>query len=325
LELRHLRYCIAVAEEGSFTRAARRLRLAQQAISRQIADLERELGVKLFERGARGAKLTAAGSVFVEDARGALGQTVRAAQRARAQNARGKLCLAYSYLTPSHFSIVGETIARFHHSRPDLAVDVRHLSTGAQTFALKDGSIDVAFGYLPEPDTGELVSELFRDDPLVGVLLPASHPLAAREPLLLRDLSGLPLLMLAREQNPVAYDSVMAALAARELSPELAIVQVVGVPAVSMVAQGCCWKLASVTMSEEARNEPDVAFRRFADPALPFGLWVRRRRQTDSELEEQFAALCREGRNGLSRKISAMVLSLFLFNDAWLPLVAQAP
>jgi DNA-binding transcriptional LysR family regulator len=324
LELRHLRYCIAVAEEGSFTRAARRLRLAQQAISRQIADLERELGVKLFERGARGAKLTAAGSVFVEDARGALGQTVRAAQRARAQNTRGKLCLAYSYLTPSHFSIVGETIARFHHSRPDLAVDVRHIPTGAQTFALKDGSIDVAFGYLPEPDTGELVSELFRDDPVVGVLLPASHPLAAREPLLLRDLGSLPLLMLAREQNPVAYDSVMTALADRELSPELAIVQVVGVPAVSMVAQGCCWKLASVTMSEEARNEPDVAFRRFADPALPFGLWVRRRRETDSELGEQFAALCREGRNGLALRVTAMVLSMILFHDVWLPLVGQA-
>jgi DNA-binding transcriptional LysR family regulator len=283
--------------------------------------LERELGVKLFERGARGATLTAAGSVFVEDARGALGQTVRAAQRARAQNTSGKLCLAYSYLTPSHFTTVGETIARFHHSRP---VDVRHLSTGAQTFALKDGTIDVAFGYLPETDTGELVSELFRDDPMVGVLLPASHPLAAQEPLRLRDLSSLPLLMLAREQNPVAYDSVMAALAARELSPELAIVQVVGVPAVSMVAQGCCWKLASVTMSEEARNEPEVAFRRFADPALPFGLWIRRRRQTDSELGEQFTTLCREGRNGLSRRVSAMALSVFLLHNVWLTLFGQA-
>jgi len=329
LELRHLRHRIAVAEEGSFTRPARRLRLAQQAISRQIADLERELGVKLFERGARGAKLTAAGSVFVEDARGALGQTVRAAQRARAQNTRGKLCLAYSYLTPSHFSLVGEAIARFHQSRPDLAVDVRHLSTGAQTFALKDRSIDVAFGYLPESDSGEILSELFRDDPMVGVLLPASDPLAAREPLWLRDLSSLPLLMLAREQNPLAYDSVMAALAARQLSPELAIVQVVGIPAVSMVAQGCCWKLASMTMSEEARNEPDVAFRRFADLPLPFGLWIRRRRQTTSELAEQFATVCQRlathPGNGVSRGVVATALSVLLFQDPWLALLTLLP
>lgn len=310
MELRHLRYCIAVAEEGSFTRAARRLRLAQQAVSRQIADLERELGVKLFERGARGARLTPAGSVFVEDARGALGQTQRAAERARAQITEGKLCLAYSYLTPSHFTKVGETIARFHQSRPHLAVDVRHLSTGAQTPALKDGSIDVAFGYLPAAETGEIVSELFRDDPLVGVLLPASHPLAAREPLWLRDLSGLPLLMLARELNPVTYDSVMAALGDRGLSPELAIVQVVGVPAVSMVAQGCCWKLASVTMSEEAKDEPDVVFRRVADPPMPFGLWVRRRRHNASPLGGQFASLCRELGNGSARKSAATALSL---------------
>jgi DNA-binding transcriptional LysR family regulator len=308
LELRHLRYCIAVAEEGSFTRAARRLRLAQQAVSRQIADLERELGVKLFERGARGARLTPAGSVFIEDARGALGQTLRAAERARAQSSHAKLCLAYSYLTPSHFTKVGEIIARFHQSRPDLAVDVRHLATGPQTTALLDGSIDVAFGYLPAGETGEIVGELFRDDPVVGVLLPASHPFAAREPLWLRDLSSLPLLMLARELNPVTYDSVMAALQDRGLSPELAIVQVIGVPAVAMVAQGSCWKLASVTISEEARGETDVIFRRFADPQLPFGLWVRRRGKNASTQAQEFAAFCRDAGNSSARGSPATAL-----------------
>lgn len=311
MELRHLRYCIAVAEEGSFTRAARRLRLAQQAVSRQIADLERELGVKLFERGARGARLTPAGTVFVEDARGALGQTLRAAQRARAKSTFGKLSIAYSYLTPAHFTLVGETIARFHQARPDLAVDVRHLSTGAQTPAIKDGTIDVAFGYLPAAETGEIVSELFQDDPIVGVLLPASDALSTREPLWLRDLGGLPLLMLARELNPVMYDSVMAGLADRWLSPELAVVQLIGVPAVSMVAQGGCWRLASVTISEEASNEPDVVFRRFADPPLPFGLWVRRNRQSASPLGQQFAALCREVGNAFMARFSVTALALW--------------
>jgi LysR family transcriptional regulator, hca operon transcriptional activator len=322
LELRHLRYCIAVAEEGSFTRAARRLRLAQQAVSRQIADLERELGVKLFERGARGARLTPAGSVFVEDARGALGQTERAAQRARAQSTHGKLCVAYSYLTPSHFIQVGEAIARFHQSRPDLALDVRHLSTGAQNAALKDGSVDVAFEYLPAQETGEIVSELFCDDPMVGVLLPAAHQLATRERLWLKDLDTLPLLMLAREVNPVAYDSLMGELSDRGLSPELAIVQVVGVPAVSMVAQGSCWKLASLSMSEEAKEEPDVAFRRVADPPLPFGLWLRRRRQAVSQLGQQFAALCREISTGLARS-SGVIISMCVIQEIWLIIMPQ--
>ena len=294
MELRHLRYCIAVAEEGSFTRAAKRLRLAQQAVSRQIADLERELGVKLFERGPRGAVLTPAGKAFVDGARGALGETDRAVQRARAQSASGRLRLAYSYLTPSHFTLVGEALARFHHSLPDMAVTVRHLSTGAQTPALLDGGIDVAFGYLPSEETGEIVSDLLRDDPLIGVLLPTAHPLASQDPLWLRDLASLPFLGLSRELNPVTYDSVIAGLAERGLSPEPATIEAVGVPAVSLVAEGCCWKLASQTMIEEASAEPGVVFRRFADPPMPFGLWLRRARLSASPLVQQFAAVCAE-------------------------------
>jgi DNA-binding transcriptional LysR family regulator len=295
LELRHLRYCIAVAEEGSFTRAASRLRLAQQAVSRQIADLERELGVKLFERGARGTRLTPAGVAFVEDARGALGQTVRAALRARAQNISGQLRLAYSYLTPSHFSMVGDAIARFHQACAELGVDVRHLSTGDQSAALRGGNLDVAFGYLMSAESGEIVGDLFRDDPLIGVILPASHPLAARNQLWLHDLGALPLLMVPREVNPDVYDGVIAALAERDLNPEIATIQAVGVPAVSMVGQGGCWKLASKTMIEEiGAAEPGAVFRPFADSPLPFGLWIRRLRRGASPMAQQFADHCCE-------------------------------
>jgi LysR family transcriptional regulator, benzoate and cis,cis-muconate-responsive activator of ben and cat genes len=299
LELRHLRYCIAVAEEGSFTRAASRLRLAQQAVSRQIADLERELGVKLFERGARGTRLTPAGVAFVEDARGAIGQTVRAALRARAQNVSGQLRLAYSYLTPPHFAEVGDAIARFHQFCPELGVDVRHLSTGDQSAALREGHIDVAFGYLMYPETGEIVDDLFRDDPVIGVILPASHPLATRGQLWLHDLGALPLLMIPREVNPEAYDGVIAALAERDLNPEIATIQAVGVPAVSMVSQGGCWKLASRTMiGEIGAGEMGAVFRPFADPPLPLGLWIRRLRRSASPLAQQFADHCCERHNG---------------------------
>lgn len=293
MELRHLRYCIAVAEEGSFTKAASRLRLAQQAVSRQIADLERELGVKLFERGARGARLTPAGVAFVEDARGALGQTVRAALRARAQNISGQLRLAYSYLTPPHFTMMGDAIARFHHAYPTLGVDVRHLSTGDQTAALRQGNIDVAFGYLMSQETGEIVGELFRNDPFIGVLLPAASPLAAKSQLWLRELGGLPLLLSAREVNPDAYDGLLAGLADRDLNPEIATIQAVGAPAISLVAQGCCWRIASKTMIDEiGPTELGVVFRPFADRPIPFGLWLRRLRRNASPLAQQFADHC---------------------------------
>ena len=309
LELRHLRYFIAVAEEGSFTRAARRLRLAQQAVSRQIADLERELGVKLFERGARGAKLTPAGMAFVDGAKGALGQTVRAVQLARAQSASGQLHLAYSYLTPPHFALVGEAVARFHGSRPNMAVTVSHVTTGGQATGLRDGNIDVAFGYLPSAETGEVVSDLIHNDPLIGVIIPADHPLVPKEQLWLRELAPLPLTGVSRELNPVTFDSIMVGLADRGLTPQLENVQAVGIHAVSLVAQGCCWKLASETMIKEADDEPGVVYRPFADPPLPFGLWLRRSGQPASALVQQFEAICRVMGTALSRRIRPLPAS----------------
>jgi len=189
--------------------------------------------------------------------------------------------------------MLGDAIAQFHHACPQLGVDVRHLSTGDQTAALREGSLDVAFGYLMSPGTGDILDDLFRDDPVIGVILPAGHPLATREPLWLRELGGLPLLMVAREINPEVYDGVIAALAERDLNPELATIQAVGVPAVSMVSQGCCWKLASKTMIEEiGPTDSGVVFRYFADPPLPFGLWIRRLRRGASPLAEQFADHC---------------------------------
>jgi DNA-binding transcriptional LysR family regulator len=161
------------------------------------------------------------------------------------------------------------------------------------------------------PDTGEIVGDLFQDDPLVGALLPASHPIAARDQFWLRDLGTLPLLMIAREVNPEVYDGVIAALAERDLNPELATVQAVGVPAVSMVSQGCCWKLASKTMIEEIRTgEPGVVFRPFADPPLSFGLWLRRLRRGASPLAQQFVDYCGDKLAAGGSHVSSTSLSL---------------
>lgn len=301
LELRHLRYFIAVAEAGSFTGAARRLHLAQQAVSRQIADLERELGVKLFKRGARGASLTPAGAAFVEGARGALGQSLRAIQLARAQSSAGQLRLAYSYLTPPHSALVGEAVAHFHATSPNMAVSVLHQTTGAQPMGLREGNIDAGFGYLPSPETGEIVSELVHNDPLIGVIIPADHRLASQRELWLRDLGSLPLLGISRQLNPVTFDSIITGLEERGLKPQLANVQAVGMHAVSLVAQRCCWKLASETMIEEAAAEPGVVFRQFADDPLPFGLWLRHVREPASPLLQEFSDICRALGNALNQ------------------------
>jgi hypothetical protein len=90
----------------------------------------------------------------------------------------------------------------------------------------------------------------------------------------------------------VTYDSVIAGFAERGLTPEPANIEAVGAPAVSLVAEGSCWKLASRTMIEEANAEPGVVFRQFSDPPLPFGLWLRHSRLSTSPLGQQFAAIC---------------------------------
>ena len=87
----------------------------------------------------------------------------------------------------------------------------------------------------------------------------------------------------------------MTGMAERGLSPEPANIEAVGAHAVSLVAEGCCWKLASQSMIEEADTEPGVVFRRFSDPPMAFGLWLRRSRLHGSPVGEQFAAMCIEG------------------------------
>jgi DNA-binding transcriptional LysR family regulator len=204
-----------------------------------------------------------------------------------------------------------------------MAILVSHLSTATQAAVLRDGNIDVAFGYLPSAETGEVVSELIHDDPLVGVIIPARHPLASKEQLWLRDLASLPLLGISRELNPVVFDSILAGLADRGLIPDMGIVQAVGIHAVSLVAQGDCWKLASETMVKEADAHPEVVYRRFSDAPLPFGLWLRRVGQTAAPMVQQFGAICRVMGTALSLK-SRPLLSLLALQNLGLMVQIQA-
>jgi DNA-binding transcriptional LysR family regulator len=295
LELRHLRYCIAVADGGGFTKAAARLNLAQQALSRQIADLERELGVRLFDRGPRGATLTPAGVAFVAEARAVLEQAGRAVDRARSEVSGGELRVAYSYLTTRHVSAMSEIIGVFHQEFPSISVQVEHLPTAAQPPALRAGTIDVGFCYLAEPEQDEFVSDLFLDDPVHGVILPATHPLASTPSMRLEDLAGLPMVVPPRALNPSLYDNHMSALAERGLHPELAFIRAIGMVGAAAVAEGS-WQLVVDSAVEQMSEQPGVVYRRFDGPPLPLGLWIRHRPNEPSPLVERFVLSCLEAR-----------------------------
>ena len=215
MELRHLRYFVAVAEELHFHRAATRLHISQPPLSQQIRALERELGVTLLARNRRRVALTAAGTGFLEDARSILAAVDRAAERARdiARGAVGTLSLGF--VGSAMFSPTLPTILRaFRTQYPDVGLVLRELPTSAQLEALLAGDLDV--GVIRGPvdafmADGELELLTIQRERLIAAM-PADHPLAARKRLRPADLRGESFVMLARREAPGAYASVVSAM-----------------------------------------------------------------------------------------------------------------
>ena len=185
VELRKLRYFVAVAAEANFGRAAARLYMTQPALSRQIQSLEAEIGVRLFDRDRRGARLTPAGEQFRDDAKRLLELFVAARHRAR-QAARPA-----SHFTVGFMPGVAATpvIREFAESLPEADISVVHTSPSNQVDYLLGGRVDVCFVQLPiSPRLFEIVP-LFLEPQVIA--LPAEHPLATKEDLSLEHLPGL--------------------------------------------------------------------------------------------------------------------------------------
>jgi len=208
IELRLMRYVVAVADEGGFQRAAERLHMAQPPLSRQVRDLERELGVRLFER--RPTRLTEPGRVFVEGARRILADADGLAEATR-RAARGETGLVRLGYVPS---VAHETLPRLLAAmtaeRPGIQVDVREAWSAELDHALREGRVDVALARgLPERE--EYARETLRSEPLM-VVLGERHPLAGRDGLRLRDLREYGFCFFPREVAPDSYDAVLLAL-----------------------------------------------------------------------------------------------------------------
>lgn len=206
--MRKLRYFLAVADELSFGRAARRLHIAQPVLTRQIRALEADLGVTLFERSSRGTTLTAAGSAIRDDTRALLrgAQTLR--RRAR-RSARSTDQVAIGFMP----GILLTTFVRALRRRfPDLAVDVVRTSWDDQVDVVHDGRADLSFVRLPIQRRGLDVVPLY-SEPRVAVLS-RDHPLATEPQLTLENLADVPLL-----QDPAAVPELLGTPAAKAARP----------------------------------------------------------------------------------------------------------
>jgi LysR family hca operon transcriptional activator len=189
MELRHLRYFVAVAEEGSLTLAAeRRLHTAQPSLSRQIRDLELEVGVKLLARSSRGIELTAAGQVFLDHARLALLQVEAAGEAARRAAQPAKASFVLGFLTGQEVVWLPDALRLLRDELPNIEVTISSQSSPELAGALLRGTVDVAF-LRRETRAPGLVFKLLIKEPLVAVF-PSDHRLAERKTIRPRDLVG---------------------------------------------------------------------------------------------------------------------------------------
>ncbi len=236
MELRHLRYFCAVAEYGGFSSSARVLHISQSAISEQIADLEREIGVKLLDRRQQKVQLTEQGVVFLAEAKKVLAAADQAVDMAQ-RSARGEIgTLKIGFFPAGTSPDVPIIIKNFRRLHPSVRVSVHDLYPGQQTRALSDGGIDVGFTRpLQAPFDHVLRSEFLYWDPMMAVF-PKGHPLA-RDRVELKSLAREPFVMVAEEASPSLYGKILALCSQAGFAPHI-------------VSTGPAW--ASVTMLVEA-------------------------------------------------------------------------
>jgi DNA-binding transcriptional LysR family regulator len=220
MELRQLRYFVAVARERNFTRAAEILHIAQPPLSRQIQQLEHEVGVRLIERGSRPVRLTEAGKLFYDQAVQALEHLERMTEMTRRLVATARTRLGIGFVASTLYGYLPEVIRRYRVARPEVEITLHEMTSLEQIVALKEGRIDVGFGRIPHQDP--MVDRvLMRNERLVAAL-PGTHALAARAgPLRLADLAGLPLVVYPKAPRPSYADQVLALFRERDLRPPL--------------------------------------------------------------------------------------------------------
>jgi len=209
MELRHLRYFVAVAESLHFGRAAARLRIAQPSLSHQIRRLEDEVQVTLLRRTNRQVEMAEAGRVFLQEARDIIARADRATVMAR-QVGSGygpRLRIGIGYLSDQ--SNVAALLGAFHAQHQDIQVETKTMSVPAQIAALLDGQLDVGFVRPPVGDAA-LSSEIVISEPLV-VALPREHRFASRPRVRLSALANEPFILPPREAVPVFHGAVLKA------------------------------------------------------------------------------------------------------------------
>jgi DNA-binding transcriptional LysR family regulator len=221
MELRHLRYFVAVAREGHITRAAEKLHIQQPPLSQQIRALEREIGAALFDRHPRGVSLTDAGRSFLTDAETILANVEHATVRARrtARGETGRIAVGFTTSAPFH-PLVARAMREFRRQRPDVSFVLEESGSSELLAGLREERLDIAFirSGLVDPE-GITVHALLEEDMVAA--LPARHRLVTRPRLALKDLAEETMILYRRPDGRGLYDVIIAACAEAGFSPHV--------------------------------------------------------------------------------------------------------
>ncbi|MCE9967085.1 LysR family transcriptional regulator [Lelliottia amnigena] len=254
IELRHLRYFIAVAEELHFGRAAARLNISQPPLSQQIQILEQQVGARLLARTNRSVSLTAAGKQFLADSRQVLSLVNDASARAERLHLgeTGELRIGFTSSAP-FISAVSHTLSTFRRHYPDVHIQTREINTREQIVPLNEGSLDLGLMRNTQlPDT--LAWEVILREPLMA-MIPRDHPLAAQPSVTLTELAQEPFVFFDPHVGTGLYDDILGLMRRYGLSP--VITQEVGeaMTIIGLVAAGLGVSILPASFKRVQLNE----------------------------------------------------------------------
>lgn len=295
MELRHLRYFRAIGREEHFGRAALTLRVAQPALTRQIRDLEAELGVELFERLPRGVRLSGAGRAFLEEVEEILKQVDRAVDRARRMGSGhlGTIRVGLSEIIAA-YDYISYALFHFRENEPSVLLDLRSMGSVPQLAAIKEGTLDVGLVYDAHID--ERDRDALERAPIgVGETMLAvhrSHAFAERESVSMAEIAAEPVLGPTRATAPGYYDRLMAACIRSGNAPQFVQECTTHSILFSLIAVGM--GVGLVTTAGPRSPGPDIRLVPISDLDLEFQVMLVWRARDRSAALHRFVEMMKE-------------------------------
>jgi DNA-binding transcriptional LysR family regulator len=301
LDLRRLRYFVAVAEEGHITRASERLGMAQAPLSQQMKTLERELGAQLLRRHPRGVEPTDAGRALLVEARAVLARVAEAeaAVTRTARGEAGRIRVGFTNSACFH-PLTAAAIRRFRAAAPQVGLSFEQAGTAALIEALQSGAIDVAFIRTAATRPHGLALHMLAEEAMI-VALPVSHPLAGGDgALALADLATETFIGYPRAEGAGLYDAIIAACHAEGFSPRIGHETPQMIATLSLVAAGL--GVSIVPASLRRMRLDGVAWRDLSAAAPPHAQLNFALRATEpSAAVQRFATVARQHRRSRSQ------------------------